>query len=90
MLPPRDKSFLGVLMENGGSGFEPRFPLVAFSGSSHTSDFKIGTPVAVLPGAWHHRVDAGTGWPDVSILRRDERVVLICNVHFSVAARTLV
>ena len=23
-----------------------------FSGSSHTSDFKIGTPVATLPGAW--------------------------------------
>ena len=26
-----------------------------FSGSSHTSDFKIGTPVATLPGAWHYR-----------------------------------
>ena len=24
-----------------------------FSGSSHTSDLKIGTPVATLPGAWH-------------------------------------
>ena len=24
-----------------------------FSGSSHTSDSKIGTPVATLPGAWH-------------------------------------
>ena len=23
-----------------------------FSGSSHTSDLKIGTPVATLPGAW--------------------------------------
>ena len=23
-----------------------------FPGSSHTSDFKIGTPVATLPGAW--------------------------------------
>ena len=23
-----------------------------FSGSSHTSDFKIDTPVATLPGAW--------------------------------------
>ena len=39
-----------------------------FSGSSHTSDFKIGTPVANLPGAWHYRVSAGTGRPGVSIL----------------------
>ena len=39
-----------------------------FSGSSHTSDFKIGTPVATLPGAWHYRVSAGTGRPGVSIL----------------------
>ena len=39
-----------------------------FSGSSHTSDLKIGTPVATLPGAWCNRVSAGTGWPGVSIL----------------------
>ena len=39
-----------------------------FSGSSHTSDLKIGTPVATLPGAWRHRVSTGTGWPGVSIL----------------------
>ena len=39
-----------------------------FSGSSHTSDFKTGTPVATLPGAWRHRVSAGTGRPGVSIL----------------------
>ena len=39
-----------------------------FSGSSHTSDFKIGTPVAILPGAWRYRVNAGTGGPGVSIL----------------------
>ena len=39
-----------------------------FSGSSHTSDSKIGTPVATLPGAWRYRVSAGTGWPGVSIL----------------------
>ena len=37
-------------------------------GSSHTSDFKIGTPVATLPGTWRYRVSAGTGWPGVSIL----------------------
>ena len=39
-----------------------------FSGSSHTSDLKIGTPVAILTGAWCYRVSAGTGWPGVSIL----------------------
>ena len=39
-----------------------------FSGSSHTSDFKIGTPVAILPGVWHYRVSAGTGQSGVSIL----------------------
>ena len=38
------------------------------SGSSHTSDLKIGTPVATLPCAWRYRVSAGTGWPSVSIL----------------------
>ena len=39
-----------------------------FSGSSHTSDFKIGTPVATLPGAWRYRVSTGTGRRGVSIL----------------------
>ena len=38
------------------------------SGSSHTSDLKIGTPVAILPGAWSYRVNAGTDQPGVSIL----------------------
>ena len=47
-----------------GPGFESGI----FSGSSHTSDLKIGTPVATLPGAWCYRVSAGTGWPGVSIL----------------------
>ena len=32
-----------------------------FSELSHTNDFKIGTPVATLPGAWRYRVSAGTG-----------------------------
>ena len=36
-----------------------------FSGSSHTSDLKIGTSVATLPGAWRCRVSAGSGWPGV-------------------------
>ena len=36
--------------------------------SSHTGDLQMGTPVATLPGAWHYRVSAGTGWSCVSIL----------------------
>ena len=48
-------------------GFESRLRW-EFSGSSHTSDFKIGTPVATLPGVWCYRVSAGTGRPAVSIL----------------------
>ena len=48
-------------------GFEPRLRR-DFSGSSHTSDLNIGTPVATLPGAWRYRVSAGTGRPGVSIL----------------------
>ena len=39
-----------------------------FPGSSHTSDLKIGTPVATLPGALRYGVSAGTGWPGVSML----------------------
>ena len=39
-----------------------------FSGSSHTSDLKIDTPVATLSGAWRLRVSAGTCRPGVSIL----------------------
>ena len=39
-----------------------------FSGSSHTSDIQIGTPVTTLPGSWRYRVSAGTGRTGVSIL----------------------
>ena len=39
-----------------------------FSGSSHISDLKIGTPLATLPGTWRYRVRAGIGRPGVSIL----------------------
>ena len=38
-----------------------------FSGSSHTTDLKINSPVATLPGTSSYRVSAGTGSPDVSI-----------------------
>ena len=61
-----------------------------FSGSSHTSDLKIGTPVATLPGVWHNRVSAGTGRPDVSILWLGEVESLICNFCLSVAAGKIV
>ena len=49
-------------------GFELRLLRDFLRGSSHTSDLEIGTPVAILPGAWRYRVNAGTGWPGVSIL----------------------
>ena len=48
-------------------GFESRL-WWNFSGSSHTSDLNIGTPVATLPGAWPYSVSARTGWPGVCIL----------------------
>ena len=49
-------------------GFDSQLCRGDFSRSSHTSDLRIGTPVATLPGAWHYRVSAGTGWPGVSRL----------------------
>ena len=61
-----------------------------FSGSSHTSDLKNGTPVATLPGAWRYRVSAGTGRPDASILWLGEMESWICNFYLSVAARNIV
>ena len=48
--------------------FDSRLHRGDFKGSSHTSDLKIGTPVATLPGAWRYRVSAGTGRLGVSIL----------------------
>ena len=63
---------IGLVVKASASGAEgPDFESRLrrdFSGSSHTSDLKIGTPVATLSGAWHYRVSAGTGQPGVSIL----------------------
>ena len=56
--PPRERKVPGSNPACGG----------IFSGSSHTSDVNIGTPVATLPGAWRYRVSAGTGRPGVNIL----------------------
>ena len=39
-----------------------------FSWWSHTSELKTGTPEVTLPAAWHYRVSAGAGLPDVNIL----------------------
>ena len=44
-----------VVKASASRAEEPGFE----SGSSHTSDSKIGTPVATLPGAWRYRVSAG-------------------------------
>ena len=52
-----------------------------FPGSSHTSDLKIGTPVATPPGAWRYRVSARTGWPGVSILWLGEMESLVCSFY---------
>ena len=56
--PPRERKIRGSNPACAG----------IFSGSSHTNDSKIGTPVATLAGAWRYRVNAGTGRPGVSIL----------------------
>ena len=42
--------------------------------------------MAILPGAWHYRVNAGTGWAGVSILWLGEIESLICTFCLSVAA----
>ena len=59
------------------------------SGSSHTSDLKIGTPVTNLPGTWCYRVSVGAGWPGVSVLWLGEMESLICNFYLSVAAHKI-
>ena len=61
-----------------------------FSGSSQTTNSKIGTPVAILPGTWHYRVSAGAGQPSVSTLWLGEVESLISGFYLSVAARKIV
>ena len=58
-----------------------------FSVSIHTSDLNIGTPVAILPGAWRSRVSTGTGRPGVCILRLGEIESVIRNFYLSVARK---
>ena len=65
---PRWLGAQGVHLKSGRSRLRIPHALGFLSGSSHTSDFKIATPVATLPGAWHYRISAVTGRPGVSIL----------------------
>ena len=69
-LPPLShvKRLHGLVVKSSASRAEDPGFESGFSGSSHTSDFKIGTPVATLPGAWRYRVSTGIGLPGVSIL----------------------
>ena len=71
-------------------GSNPTCGRIFWGRSSHTSDLKIGTPVATLPGAWCYRVSAGTGWPSVSVLWVGEMESWICNFCLSVAACKIV
>ena len=63
---------VGLVVKASASGaVDPGFEFRLrqdFSGSSHTSDLTIGSPVATLPGAWRYRVNAWTGRSGVSIL----------------------
>ena len=72
MSTPVGDQLVGLVVKASASraedlGFESRLRL-DFTGPSHTNGFKIGTRVAILPGAWRYRVNAGTGWPCASIL----------------------
>ena len=54
-------SLFGLVVKASASsaedpGFDSHLSRGDFSGSSHTSNLKIGTPVATLPGAWRYRV----------------------------------
>ena len=71
-------------------GFNSRLCHWDFSRLNHTSDLKIGTPVATLPGAWHYRASTGSGWPGVSILCLGEVESLICSFCLNVATGTVV
>ena len=73
LIPPTFQDRLvGLVVKASASraddpGFESRLRRDFFV-SCHTSDLKIGTPVATLPGAWRCRVSTGTGRPGASIL----------------------
>ena len=58
----------GVGGGGGGEGSALQLPFGIDGMSSHTNDFKMGTPVSTLPDAWRYRVSTGTGWPGASVL----------------------
>ena len=71
-------------------GFDSCLCRKDFSRSSHTSDFKTGTPVTTMTGAWRYRFSVRIGWPRVSILWLGEIEKLIWNLYLIVAACQLV
>ena len=79
-----------ICLESGRPGFNSHCCCWSFSWWSYTSDLKIGTPVAILPGAWHCRVRAGMGWPLCQYTVVSELESLICNLYLSLAEGTFV
>ena len=63
---------------------------LCFSRSSHISDLKPGTAVAILQGTWGYRVSNRTGWPGVGILSQDKRASLIHSFYLIASARQAV
>ena len=67
------KGLVGVEVKASASraadlGSIAAFAVDLLSRSSHTSDFKIGTPETTLSGSWRYRVGAKTGRSRVSVL----------------------
>ena len=89
---PKKNIFFSLLPASTATelGSIPAFTADLFSRLNHISDLKTGTPVSMLPGTWHHIVNARTGWPCDSIWCMDEIESLIGNFYFSMAAHTLV
>ena len=79
---------LGIVVKASASGAQ--VPGFECDGIFHTSDFKIGTPVATLTGVWPYRVNTGTGQPGVHILWLGLIESLICSFYLSVAAHKIV
>ena len=64
---PRWPSGKGVRLESGRPALDSLLRCESFfSGSSQSSDLRIGSPVATLRGAWRYMVSAVTGRPGVS------------------------
>ena len=59
-VPPHWPIGQGIRLESCRPGFDSLLHQ-DFSGLSHTSDLKIGTPVATLPAAWHYTMGSALG-----------------------------